>query len=81
MLKLVDLKKNKVVWKESIGSLIFDLDWNSKGVLAIASAQKYLHLRSYYNGEFIKMANVLMEGNLRCLQFCPCNPALLAVGL
>lgn len=58
MLKLVDLKKNKVVWKEGIGSLIFDLDWNSKGVLAIASAQKHLHLRSYHNGEFIKMANV-----------------------
>lgn len=28
-LKLVDLKKNKVIWKEAVGSLIFDLDWNS----------------------------------------------------
>lgn len=36
-LKLVDLKKNKVVWKESFGSLIFDIDWNANGILAVAS--------------------------------------------
>ena len=36
-LKLVDLKKNKVVWKEAIGSLIFDLDWNCNGVVAVAT--------------------------------------------
>lgn len=28
-LKLVDIKKNKVIWKEALDSLVFDLDWNS----------------------------------------------------
>lgn len=48
-IKLIDLKKNKVVWKENIGSLIFDLDWNEKGVLAIASPQQFLILKNFQN--------------------------------
>lgn len=50
-LKLVDLKKNKVVWKEALGNIIFDIDWNKNGVIAVASAQVNLILRRYENGQ------------------------------
>jgi len=48
--KLIDLKKNKVVWKENFGGangLIFDLDWNSDGILAVASVLNDLEFRQY----------------------------------
>ena len=80
-LKLVDLKKNKVVWREALNSLIFDLDWNSNGIVAVASTQSMLHLRHFSSGEFTKMTSIGMDSSLRCVAFCPSNQNWLAVGL
>ena len=36
VVKLVDLNKNKVVWKQEFsGTCIYGLDWNSNGMLAV----------------------------------------------
>jgi WD40 repeat protein len=85
--KLIDLKKNKVIWKERFGgdsSLIFDLDWNIDGILAIASTNNNLELRQY-TGEAQSMFNPMpahkMNESVRCLQFSPINKNLLAAGL
>ena len=45
MVKLIDLKKNKVIWKEKFHHMILDLDFNKDGVLAIATASKELYIR------------------------------------
>jgi WD40 repeat protein len=80
-LKLIDLKKNKVIWIEALGSLIFDLDWSEKGILAVALCSRSLVLRHFNNGAFTQLVSVQMDSYIRCLQFCPANQNLLAAGL
>jgi WD40 repeat protein len=80
-IKLVDLKKNKVIWKESLGGLIFDIEWNPSGIVAIALAQRSLVLRHCTKGEVTKLGAVQLENYSRCLHFCPSQPGILAVGL
>lgn len=48
-LKLVDVEKNKVVWKEDFGekNIIYDTDWSSNGVLVVGTVLKELIIRKF----------------------------------
>jgi hypothetical protein len=67
--KMIDLKKNKVIWKEKFHHMILDLDFNKNGVLAIATASKELYFRQLVNEEMKDKPRALLDGNIRCLQF------------
>jgi hypothetical protein len=43
--KLIDLQKNKVLWKQGFnGACIYGMDWNDKGILAVAPTAPTVHV-------------------------------------
>lgn len=80
IVKLIDLKKNKVIWKASLNHIILDLDFNSQNMLAVATHNRELHLIQYSNDMKMLPSAYLGDG-LRCLHFSSLDPSLLAIGL
>jgi len=71
-LKLIDLKKNKIIWKEeNLGGLILDLDFNSNGVLAMAGAFRSFQMRFFEGKMLDKQVALATESYSRCVQFSP----------
>lgn len=48
-IKLVDIEKNRVIWKEDLGdkNVLYDVDWGQNGMLAIGGVNKELCLRKF----------------------------------
>jgi len=74
--KLVDLEKNRVIWREDVVSdCIFDLDWNSNGILAIANFSKSCIFKKYdpKTRTFSQHISLLLPDSSRCVRFNPFN--------
>lgn len=48
-IKLVDVDKNRVVWKEDFGdkNTVYDTDWSRDGILAVGGNAKEVILRKF----------------------------------
>lgn len=70
-LKLVDIEKNRVVWKEDLGerNVIYDTDWGKNGVLVTGSLQKELVMRRFDRTtlKFEKLKSAAMPDSIRCV--------------
>lgn len=84
-IKLVDIEKNRVIWKEDLGdkNVLYDVDWGQNGMLAIGGVNKELCLRKFDKAtqNFTKHKNVAIQDSIRCLTYNPKRTYQLAVGL
>lgn len=84
-IKLVDIEKNRIMWKEEYGdkNVVYDVDWSANGVLAVGGSYKELILRKFEKASqsFSKYKNISVLDSIRCLQFNPHRAYQLAVGL
>ncbi len=83
--KLIDLEKNRVIWKEDVAKdeSIFDLDWSSNGILAIANQTKTCFFKKYdaKTRTFTHHISLLLPDSSRCLKFNPFDQNLIAIGI
>jgi WD40 repeat protein len=82
--KLIDLEKNRVIWKEDVVTEgIFDLDWSSNGILAIANLTKSCVFKKYDHKtrSFSHHISLLLPDSSRCLKFNPFDQNLIAIGI
>jgi outer membrane protein assembly factor BamB len=74
-LKLVDIEKGRVVWKEDLGekNVIYDTDWGKNGVLVTGGLTKELIMRKFDKStlKFEKLKSAAVPDSIRCVQFNP----------
>ena len=92
LVKLVDLKRNKVISTLNIAeasskpqeeSTVFSLDWNTDGFLAVASTEELVYIKDFDPDtmSFVEDTSLTVYSQSRCVQWGPLNQKLLAAGL
>ena len=83
--KLIDLEKNRVVWKGDIveNGCIFDIEYSHQGILAIATIENTVFFKKYDHKirSFSELSNLPVGDSARCLEFNPNKPNQIAIGL
>jgi hypothetical protein len=48
-IKLIDVEKNRVMWKEEFGekNIIYDVDWGKNGIMVVGGAPRELFIRKF----------------------------------
>lgn len=81
--KLIDLNKNKVVWKQNFDdATVYGLDWYKDGTLAVAPTVQEISILKFNRSKmtFTPYFKVYLEYYARCLHFSPFHKNLLAIG-
>ena len=83
-IKLFDSSKNKILWQEQIDNdrVIFDVDWNVNGWLAIGPTGEAALLKRFNRGDkkFDNTVEIPTNSSVRSLHFNPLKPNMLAIG-
>lgn len=72
-IKLIDIEKNRVLFKEDFGdkNIIYDMDWSVNSYVAIGGMAKELFVRKFEksNFSFTKLKSIAVSESIRCCQF------------
>lgn len=83
--KLIDTSKNRILWQEALDNdrIVFDVDWNINGVLAIAPTGVVALLKKFNRSskKMESLGEIQTHSSVRSCQFNPHRPHLLALGL
>ncbi len=76
-LKLIDIEKNRVVWKEDcVQQNFYTVDWSVNGVVAAGGMQKSLLIRKFDRAamNFQKVKDLPVPDSVRVVKFNPFKP-------
>ena len=74
LVKLIDLNRNKVMWKQDFsGTCIYGLSWNKSGILAVGPTLPEVHVLKFHKTKmaFSELYKVTTDQYPRTLAFSP----------